>query len=181
VRIWRRGRHLATPVSPIEKPSRSPVLVQRITSPWAVIGLYVMNIVILVLIMMLFGVQSQFSDYLNARGQYANRYRQEQHQYICELIHQLRDGNDHQLQELAVRLKCPNGPLPPASSAPFSTSPVPIGPGSSAFTSPPGRSSENATADGTDSVAGGNRALGTKDPAVTAAPARPSPTKTGAG
>jgi hypothetical protein len=181
MRLRKRRRHAAKHPPIIENPQTSAMLRRRAASPWAVIGLYVFSIIILVLIMMLFGYQSKFSDYLNQRGEYADRQRTEQKQFICELIAELHDGSSGQLRDLAHRLHCANGPLPPLSSADSSASPAPIAPGTPYFTSPPGDPATGPEASRTGPATGGNRPLGTKVPAGSAAPSGGSSPQAGTG
>lgn len=176
----KQRRHAAKPAPQIEG-VRSPGLTRRIASPWSIITLYVLSIIILVLIMMLFGYQSKFSDYLNQRGEYADRQRTEQKQFICELIGGLHADAQGQLLGLAKKEGCANGPLPPLSSADSSTSSAPIAPGAPYFTSPPDDPTTGPEAPRTGPATAGNRALGTKVPAGSAAPSGGSSPQAGTG
>lgn len=179
MRLFRRKqrRHAAKPVPQVEG-VRSPVLTRRIASPWSIIALYVLNIAVLVLIMMLFGYQSRFSDYLNQRGEFRDRQAQEQQMYLCELITHLRADPEGQLQELATRLGCDEGPLPPRAEGDNGPTPsaVPIAPNGGFFTGSPTPGSQTAT--GTVARGNGGRESPTRAEGPSATTSAPRTTAT---
>lgn len=179
MRLLRRKqrRHAAKPAPQVEG-VRSPALTRRIASPWSIVALYILNIAVLVLIMMLFGYQQRFSDYLNQRGEFRDRQAQEQNQYLCDLITHLRADPEGQLQDLADRLGCGEGPLPPRAEGGIGTTPsaVPIAPNGGFFTGSPTPGSQTAT--GTVARGNGGRESTTRaeGPSVTTSAPRATAT-----
>lgn len=176
----RRARHhgLKAP-SQFESPSMNWEFFRHINSPWVVVSLWLFQIILLVLIMMLFGYAREFSDYLNQRGDYADRQRIEENQAVCSLISQLRADPSGQLQAIADRLHCKTGPIARTDGAQSSPSSVPIGPTPSFSTATPTPGSQAPTGGGSGHHATGNGPLGTKVPAPTSAPSRtPAPQTT---
>jgi len=167
-------RHGVKPPAQFESPARNWDFIRHMNSPWSLIALFLIQIVMLVLIMILFGYAQQFSDYLNQRGQFADREHREQTQAVCQLIGELRADPGGQLAAIAKRLHCPNGPLPRASGSSSSPSSVPIDPTTSLFTSHPTRGSRVPTGTATASLTAGNRPTGTKVPVATSGPSRPT-------
>jgi hypothetical protein len=146
----------------------------------AVLAQYIYNLVIAVLIVLILIVMSQFSDYLNQRGKYADRERQQQRDFICELIGQLQANPDDQLYSLAERLRCTERPRPRPPAAPTSTSSVPIGGGGTLSTGNPTPGNQAPTGNASNGLDGSDRATGTKVPAQQTEPSRttePQPTQ----
>jgi hypothetical protein len=146
----------------------------------AVLAQYIYNLVIAVLIVLILIVMSQFSDYLNQRGKYADRERQQQRDFICELIGQLQANPDDQLYSLAERLRCTERPRPRPPAAPTSTSSVPIGGGGTLSTGNPTPGSQAPTGNASNGLGGPDRTTGTKVPAQQTEPSRttePQPTQ----
>jgi len=168
----RKRRHAIKPPGQFETPAKNWDFIRHMHSPWSLIALFVLQILMLGLIMVLFGYQREFSDYLNQRGQFADRERHEQTQAVCQLIGELQADPGGQLQKIAKRLHCPNGPIPRTSGSSSSPSSVPIGPPAGFFTSDPTPGSQAPTAPATPSLTAGNRPTGTKVPAPTRTPTR---------
>lgn len=115
------GRHTArilpvTSTDTIPEPKR--------TLNFVVLAQYLYNVVVAVLIGVLFALASQYSDYLNQRGEYADRAREDQRVFFCELIGQLYANPGEQLYGLAEQLNCTQRPRPrPEGTAPRGTAP----------------------------------------------------------
>lgn len=167
-------RHAERSPSQFENPSKNWEFIRHMNSPWALISLWLFQIIILILIMVQFGYQREFSDYLNQRGDYADRSRIEERKAVCDLIADLYADPSGQLNQLAKRLGCAKGPLPRPSSSPNSSSSVPIGPTGTFSTGNPTPGSRTPTGATTDRHGGGNGALGTNVPAPTSTPDRPT-------
>jgi len=167
-----RRRHGVKPPSQFENPAKNWQFIRHMHSPWALIALMIFQIILLALIMVLFGYAREFSDYLNQKGDFADRQRTEENAAVCQLIGLLHADPGGQLERIAQDLHCPNGPLPPRTDAPASSSSVPIGPSGSFSTSTPTRSSGAATGDDTGALGAGNGPLGTNVPARTSGPPR---------
>lgn len=161
MRSFKRGKHQ----------SAFTEAAQRRQLNGAVVAQWVINIVLIVLICILFGLQSQTSNYLQGRGEFADRERAQQKAFICELIGQLHAPEDSQLWDLAVKLRCAERPLAPSAGAATSTSPVPDSRDDSYSTSPPAPGTTGPKANASGQAGGPDRTTGTKVPAPTSAPA----------
>lgn len=171
MRSFKRGKHKAHPYD-----EAAP----RKTLTGAVLAQWVINIVLIVLICILFGLQAQTSAYLQGRGQFADREREQQRLFICELIGQLEAPKDSQLWRLAERLGCTERPLTPTPGAANSTSPVPIVGDETPFTSDAAQPTPGAKATASGQATAGNGATGTKVPASpSATPLATRPRTTG--
>lgn len=170
MRFFKRGRHLSHSTGEklepsVESPRWNREFLSHLHSPWAVLAQWLFNVTVIILLMALFGLQSQFSDYLNARGQYADRRAQEQNAYLCQLISHLHADSNGQLQQLAKDLNCVTGPLPAFTAGPS----VPIGPTGPLFTGKPTPTPPASSARGS----GRHRATATPS----GAPGSPQPTR----
>lgn len=112
----------------IEKPSKSATLRERLNSPWLVIGQYIFNVLIVLFIAYLAGNQSQFSDYLNGKGeerdrerdaavQAANERAEQSREVLCRLIAALEADIGGELERIRREASCPVGPLPNTDEA----------------------------------------------------------------
>jgi len=167
VNIFNQGKH--------RHESAFTEAAQRKQLNGAVIAQWVVNVVLIVLICLLFGLQARTSDYLQGRGQFADREREQQREFICELLGQLHAPPDSQLYSLAERLHCKQRPLPMADGNDSESSPVPIVGDETPFTSRPTQERTGAKATTSGQAGAGNRATGTKVPASPSAV--PSPTR----
>lgn len=173
MRIITRGKHK-------EKVYTEAASRKRLTG--AVIAQWVINMALIILICILFGLQQRTSNYLQGRGDFADREREQQRAFICELIGQLHAPEGSELWTLAIKLHCTERPLPPRADAAPQSSPVPIvgDETNSTGTPTPAASGHKATATG--EAAAGNGHVGTKVPAAptgsTVAPGQQPPPTT---
>lgn len=172
MRLRRAPKHTMKRPPQFENPAKNWQFIRHMHSPWALIALMIFQIILLVLIMVLFGYAKEFSDYLNSRGDFADRQQTEETAAVCQLIGLLHADPAGQLQQIATELNCPNGPLPPRADAGSSPSSVPIGPTPSFSTSQPTRSSGTPTGTATGPLAAGNGPPGTMVPAPPGGPSR---------
>jgi hypothetical protein len=174
VRLTKRGKHK-------EKVYTEAASRKRLTG--AVIAQWVINMALIILICILFGLQQRTSNYLQGRGEFADREREQQRAFICELIGQLHAPEGSELWSLAIKLHCAERPLPPRADAAPQSSPVPIVGDETNSTGTPTPGASRAKATVTGQAGGGNGHVGTKVPAGTAAPTvapgqQPTPTPT---
>lgn len=174
MRLRRKPRHGVKTPPQFENPARNWEFIKHMHSPWTLIAMAGFQIMMLILIMVLFGYAREFSDYLNQRGDFANRQRAAENQAICDLIAELHDNAAGDLQRIANQIGCSNSPLPPRTDVPASPTSVPIAPSGAYSTGHPTGSSAVPTGTAHGSHAAGNGASGTNVPARTSTAARPT-------
>lgn len=165
---WARGahRHIKAAREPqTESPSKSAALRERLNSPWLVVGQYIFNIAMVLLIFWLTGNQAEFqqtqqeySDYLNGKGDQRDAERDQAekdrqarsdatHQVLCDLINKLESDLGRELPGMRNAAECQLSPFQPGS-LPDATSqlgPIVPGAGTSSGSATPG--SQTATGD----------------------------------
>lgn len=167
---WGRSgahRHIKVLEEPaIERPSRSLTLRERLSSPWLVIGQYIFNIAIVVLVFWLTTqlsalqqTQQEFSDYLAGKGDQRDAERDQDeldrqarseatHQVLCNLIAKLEVDLSRGLPGMREAASCPPSTFSPGSlpNATSQLGPIVPGAGTSSGSATPG--SQTATGDG---------------------------------